>query len=172
MPASARRGAGGIRRPGVVANRPVQVLNRPGPGGGMRHLAPGHVVVRAEPVVLRRVAPTGNTCRRQTVEVPRTCPLSSTSCSRRRRGITYAPGTPPSDTVTRSSAEPIVLRVAPGNTCRRQASMSPKRFRCRRRTVPAAVVGNSTHAPGTPPSDHESRSRPGRTDVLGRIAAF
>src|SRR5690606_525586 len=34
-----------------------------------RHLAPGHVVVRAEPIVLRRVAPTGNTCRRQAIDV-------------------------------------------------------------------------------------------------------
>src|SRR5690606_40578075 len=73
MPASAprrrRRPAFDSTRASFTRTGPSRCSLAQGPVEECGHLAPGHVVVRAEPVVLRRVAPTGNTCRRQTVEV-------------------------------------------------------------------------------------------------------
>src|SRR5690606_40377400 len=48
---------------------PYTTLFRPGPVEEGGHLAPGHIVVRAEPRVRRRIAPSGHTRRRQTIDI-------------------------------------------------------------------------------------------------------
>src|SRR5690606_29251061 len=73
MPASAprrrRRPAFDSTRASLTRTGPYGCSIAQGPVEEGGHLAPGHIVVRAEPRIRRRIAPTGHTRRRQTIDI-------------------------------------------------------------------------------------------------------
>src|SRR5690606_13060117 len=153
---------------------PVASLTLPELGGGRRPSGPGSHSRPGRTASSSAGCTLGSPPQRPTIRYPtRTHALRRHRTDHRhhcRSGSAPAPGTPPSDHESHDR---------PGRTANSSADCthgshppSPNdryhprtRSRCHRRTRSHHRRRcNPTHAPGTPPSDHESRNRPGRTD--------